>query len=67
MSGISVILYLLSYLMMKTNSTVCHTIVKRKAPEGQLYVFSKIKGCVTVKSEEPCPLTWQLNPFLAKG
>ena len=67
MSEISVVLCLLLHLMMMTDLTVCHTIVKRKAPEGQFYVFSKIKGCVSVKSEEPCPITWQLNPFLAKG
>ncbi|XP_028394913.1 uncharacterized protein LOC114519059 [Dendronephthya gigantea] len=66
MSGIAVVLCFLLYLLIITNLTVCHTVVKRKAPEGQLYVFSEVKGCVSVESEEPCPLTWQLNPFLAK-
>ena len=42
-------------------------IVKRKAPDGQLYVFSDRKGCVSVQSQTPCPVSWQLNTFLAKN
>ena len=41
-------------------------IVKRKAPDGQLYVFSDRKGCVSVKSQMPCTVSGQLNTYLAK-
>ena len=41
-------------------------IVKRKAPDGQLYVFSGRKGCVSVQSQTPCTVSWQLNNYLAK-
>ena len=41
-------------------------IVKRKAPDGQLYVFSDRKGCVSVESQTPCTVSWQLNTYLAK-
>ena len=41
-------------------------IVKRKAPDGQLYVFSDRKGCVSVQSQTPCTVSWQLNNYFAK-
>ncbi|XP_046846425.1 uncharacterized protein LOC124440139 [Xenia sp. Carnegie-2017] len=41
-------------------------IVKRKAPDGKLYVFSKREGCVSVQSASPCRLNWKLNPYIAK-
>ena len=41
-------------------------IVKRKAPDGQLYVFSDRKGCVSVQSQTPCTVSWHLNNYLAK-
>ena len=41
-------------------------IVKRKAPDGQLYVFSDRKGCVSVQSQMPCTVSGQLNTYLAK-
>ena len=41
-------------------------IVKRKAPDGQLYVFSDRKGCVSVQSQTPCTVAWQLSKQRAK-
>ncbi|XP_046846171.1 uncharacterized protein LOC124439920 [Xenia sp. Carnegie-2017] len=41
-------------------------IVKRKAPDGKLYVFSKREGCVSIQSASPCRLNWKLNPYIAK-
>ena len=47
-------------------SSTCD-IVKRKAPDGQLYVFSDRKGCVSVQSQTPCTVSWQLNTLIAKS
>ena len=41
-------------------------IVKRKAPQGKLYVFSQREGCVSVQSNATCPVTWKLDPYSAK-
>ena len=41
-------------------------IVKKKAPDGQLYVFSDRKGCVSVQSQTPCTVAWQLSNQRAK-
>ena len=57
-------LFLLSTFLLICLST-CY-IVKRKAPDGQLYVFSNRKGCVSVQSQMPCTVSWQLNAHLAK-
>lgn len=57
-------LFFLLNLMLICLSTC--DVVKRKAPDGKLYVFSDRKGCVSVQSEEPCTLSWQLNPYVAK-
>ncbi|XP_046857535.1 uncharacterized protein LOC124450928 [Xenia sp. Carnegie-2017] len=59
---------IISFLLLQSlliNSYLCN-IVKRKAPEGKLYVFSKREGCVFVQSESPCTLNWKLNPYIAK-
>ena len=57
-------LSLLSTLLLLVCLSRCD-IVKRKAPDGQLYVFSERKGCVSVQSQEPCTVSWQLNNYLA--
>ena len=57
-------LFLLSTFLLICLSTC--DIVKRKAPDGQLYVFSDRKGCVSVQSQMPCTVSWQLNTYLAK-
>jgi hypothetical protein len=59
-------MFLLSMLLVICLST-CHSIVKRKAPDGQLYVFSDREGCESVQSQAPCTVSWQLNSYLAKG
>ena len=41
-------------------------IVKRKAPQGKLYVFSQREGCVSIQSNATCPVTWKLDPYSAK-
>lgn len=41
-------------------------VAKGKAPDGKLYVYLDRKGCVSVQSQEPCPVFWQLNTFRAK-
>ena len=43
-----------------------HTVVKRKAPDGQLYVFAELDKCVSVVSEETCPVSRLLNDYYAK-
>ena len=58
------ILFLLSMFLLICLSTC--DIVKRKAPDGQLYVFSDRKGCLSVQSQMPCTVSWQLNIYLAK-
>ena len=57
-------LFLLLKLMLICLSTCA--VVKRKAPDGKLYLFSDRKSCVSVQSKEPCTLSWQLNPYVAK-
>ena len=57
-------LFLLSTLLFLVCQSRCD-IVKRKAPDGQMYVFSNRKGCVSVRSQEPCTVSWQLNNYLA--
>ncbi|XP_046857542.1 uncharacterized protein LOC124450935 [Xenia sp. Carnegie-2017] len=59
---------IISFLLLQSlliNFSLCN-IIKRKAPEGKLYVFSKREGCVSVQSERPCKLNWKLNPYIAK-
>ncbi|XP_046857532.1 uncharacterized protein LOC124450925 [Xenia sp. Carnegie-2017] len=59
---------IISFLLLQSlliNFSLCN-IIKRKAPEGKLYVFSKREGCVFVQSESPCTLNWKLNPYIAK-
>ena len=57
-------LSLLSTLLFLVCLSTCN-VVKRKAPDGQLYVFSNRKGCVSVQSQEPCTVSWQLNNYRA--
>ena len=60
----------LSLFLFSLLSVLCfslgHTVVKRKAPDDQLYVFAELDKCVSVVSEEPCPVSWPLNDFYAK-
>ncbi|XP_046857538.1 uncharacterized protein LOC124450933 [Xenia sp. Carnegie-2017] len=59
---------IISFLLLQSlliNFSLCY-IVKRKAPEGKLYVFLKREGCVSVQSGSPCTLNWKLNPYIAK-
>ena len=58
-------LSLLSTLLFLVCLSTCN-VVKRKAPDGQMYVFSNRKGCVSVQSQEPCTVSWQLNNYQAK-
>jgi hypothetical protein len=57
-------MFLLSMVLVICLST-CH-IVKRKAPDGQLYVISDRKGCESVQSQAPCTVTWKLNSDKAR-
>ena len=65
MSAEGRIMFLLSMVLVICLST-CH-IVKRKAPDGQLYVFSDRQTCESVQSQAPCTVSWKLNSYLAKG
>ena len=65
MSKTSLALFLFSLLSVLCVS-LSHTVVKRKAPDGQLYVFAKLDKCVSVESEETCPASWPLNDFYSK-
>ncbi|XP_046857005.1 uncharacterized protein LOC124450392 [Xenia sp. Carnegie-2017] len=58
-----ILLFLLQTLLIDVS--LCN-IVKRKAPDGKLYVFSKREGCVSVQSASPCTLNWTLNTYIAK-
>ena len=62
----SLALFFFSALLSVLCFSVCHTVVKRKAPDGQLYVFAKLDKCVSVKSEEPCPVSWPLSDLYSK-
>ena len=58
-------MFLLSMLLVICLST-CH-VVKRKAPDGQLYVFSDRQTCEFVQqSQAPCTVSWKLSSYLAK-
>ena len=39
-----------------------HSLVKRKAAGGKLYVVSDRTSCFAVKSESTCPVSWKLPP-----
>lgn len=58
--------FLLLFLIQLHYGSARHSAVKRKAPDGQLYLFSRRQGCVSVSSLEPCTLSGPLNPYFAK-
>ena len=58
-----ILFFLLESLLI--NIYLCN-IVKRKAPEGKLYVYWKREGCVSLQSASPCTLNWKLNAYITK-
>lgn len=62
-SYLAIILILLLESLLIDDS-MC-SMVKRRAPDGKLYVFSKREGCVSVQGASPCTLNWKLNTYIA--
>ena len=52
-------------LVLLTAHVSAHSLVKRKVTGDKLYVLFNRSSCVTVQSDDACPVSWNLPPEYA--
>ena len=59
------LLFLSATLALLTAHVSAHSLVKRKVTGDKLYVLFNRSSCVTVQSDDVCPVSWNLPPEYA--